>query len=154
MTATGEFFTDGKPYRLKRTSETVSDILRMAGTSTRDAFLVTEDGIEHGNPDEYIDIKPGDCFQTRKRGNSQGPVERRIRYTVNGEPNTTVENPISLKSILRHAGAGAAIDVSDLKSYYLENTEDGRRYEHLDDLVTISDGDHFLAIHVGSTPVA
>ena len=101
-----------------------------------------------------IDIAPSDQFSTRKRDDSQKPVDKLIRYTVNGEQNTTFENPLSLESILRNTGAGAAIDVTDLGSYYLENTADGRKYENLDDLVTVSDGDNFLAIHVGSTPVA
>ena len=154
MIANAQFFIDGKPYKLEHSPEKVSALLHLAGTSTRDAFLVSEDGIEHGNPDELIDIAPGDQFRTKKRGDSQKPVEKPIRYIVNGEQNTTVENPISLKSILRNAGPGAAIDVTDLGSYYLENTADGHKYETLDDLVTIFDGDNFLAIHAGSTPVA
>ena len=101
-----------------------------------------------------IDLTPGDRFTTRKRDDSEKPVEKPILYTVNGEQNTTLKNPISLESILRNAGAGAAIDITDLGSYYLENMADGRKYENLDDLVTISNGDNFLAIHVGSTPVA
>ena len=154
MTADGQFFIDGKPYKLEHSPAKVSSLLHLAGTSASEAFLVSEDGIEHGNPDELIDIAPGDRFRTKKRDDSQKPVDKPIRYTVNGEENTTFENPLSLGSILRNAGAGAAIDVSDLQSYYLENTADGRKYENLDDLVTISDGDNFLAIHVGSTPVA
>ena len=154
MTADGQFFIDGKPYKLEHSPEKVSTLLHLAGTSASEAILVSEDGIEHGNPDELIDIAPGDQFRTKKRDDSQKPVDKPIRYTVNGEENTTIENPLSLESILRNAGAGAAIDVSDLQSYYLENTADGRKYENLDDLVTISDGDNFVAIHVGSTPVA
>ena len=154
MTADGQFYIDGKPYKLEHSPAKVSSLLHLAGTSASEAFLVSGDGIEHGNPDELIDIAPGDRFRTKKRDDSQKPVDKPIRYTVNGEENTTIENPLSLESILRNAGAGAAIDVSDLQSYYLENTADGRKYENLDDLVTISDGDNFLAIHVGSTPVA
>ena len=154
MTADRQFLIDGKPYKLEHSPEKVSTLLHLAGTSASEAILVSEDGIEHGNPDELIDIAPGDQFRTRKRDDSQKPVDKPIRYTVNGEENTTIENPLLLESILRNAGAGAAIDVSDLRSYYLENTADGRKYENLDDLVTISDGDNFVAIHVGSTPVA
>ena len=147
-------FYDGKPYKLERSPEKISALLHLADTSTREAFLVSEHGTEHGNPDELINIAPGDQFWTKKRDDSQKPVEKPIRYTVNGEQNTAVENPLSLESILRNAGAGAAIDVTDLGSYYLENTADGHKYANLDDLVTIGDGDNFLAIHVGSTPVA
>ena len=154
MTLDGQFFIDDKPYKIEHSPEKVSTLLHLAGTSTDDAFLVSENGIEHGNPDELIVIAPGDRFRTRKRDDSLKPVDKPIRYTVNGEQNTTLKNPLSLESILRDAGAGAAIDIADLGSYYLENTVDGRKYENLDDLVTISDGDNFLAIHVGSTPVA
>ena len=154
MIADTNFFIDGKPYKLERNQEKVSALLHLAGTSTRESLLVSDDGIEHGNPDELIDIAPGDQFKTIKRDNSQKPVEKPIHYTVNGEQNTTIENRLSLEYILRNAGAGAAIDSTDLGSYYLENTADGRKYENLDDLVTINDGDNFLAIHVGSTPVA
>ena len=154
MTSDDQFFIDGKPYKLEHSPEKVSTLLHLAGTSADDAFLVSEDGIEHGNPDELIDIAPGDHFTTRKRDDAQKPVDKPIHYTVNGEQNTTLENPLSLETILRNAGAGAAIDIADLGSYYLENTVDGRKYVSLDDLVTISDGDNFLAIHIGSTPVA
>ena len=154
MTVDGQFFIDSKPYKLEHSPVKVSTLLHLAGTSASEAILVSEDGTEHGNPDELIDIAPGDRFRTKKRDDSQKPVDKPIRYTVNGEENTTTENPLPLETILRDAGAGAAIDVSDLESYYLENTADGRKYENLADLVTISDGDNFLAIHVGSTPVA
>ncbi len=154
MTSDNQFFIDDKPYKLEQSPEKVSTLLHLAGTSAADAILVSEDGDEHGNPDELIEIAAGDRFRTRKRNGSQKPVDKPIRYTVNGEQNTTVENPLSLASILRIAGAGAAIDITDLGSYYLENTADGRKYENLNDLITIFDGDNFLAIHVGSTPVA
>lgn len=154
MTAHGQFFIDDKPYKLEHSPEKVSTLLHLAGTSVSEAILVSEDGTQHGNPDEFIAIAPGDQFWTKKRDHSQKPVNKPIRYTVNGEESTTFENPLSLETILRNAGAGAAIDVTDLQSYYLENTADGRKYQNLDDLVTISDGDNFVAIHVGSTPVA
>jgi len=154
MTSDGYFFIDGKPHKLERSAEKVSTLLHLAGMSADDAVLVSEDGTEHGNPDELINIAPGNQFTTRKREDNRKPVDEPVHYTVNGEQNTTLENPLSLETILRNAGAGAAIDVADLGSYYLENTVDGRKYDTLDDLVTISDGDNFLAIHAGSTPVA
>ncbi len=154
MTSDGQFLIDGKPYRLEHSPAKVATLLRLASTSASEAILVSKDGVEHGDPDDLIDVAPGDEFWTKERGEARKPVDRPIRYTVNGEENTSIENPLSLGSILRGAGAGAAIDVSDLQSYYLENTTDGRKYENLHDLVTISDGDNFVAIHVGSTPVA
>ena len=154
MTSDSQFFIDDKSYELERSPEKVAWLLQRAGTSSEHAVLVSEDGVEHDNPDELIDIRPGDHFKTRKRDSSEKPLEKPIRYTVNGEVNSTLVNPLTLEVILRSAGAGAAIDLNDLSKYYLENTADGHKYENLDDLVTISDGDNFLAIHVGSTPVA
>ena len=154
MTSDDQFYIDGKPYKLDRSPEKVSTLLHLAGTSIDDTVLVSKNGIEHSDPDQLIDIVADDHFWTRKRDDSQKPVDKPIHYTVNGEGNTALENPLSLRAILHNAGAGAAIDTTDLGSYYLENTADGRKYENLDDPVTISDGDKFLAIHVGSTPVA
>jgi len=154
MKADGQFYIDDKPYPIERSHAKVSWLLHLAGASGGGVVLVSEDGIEHGNPDDLIEITPGARFQTRKRDDAQKPNDKAVRYAVNGDEHTTTENPLPLKTILRNAGAGAAVDVSDLQSYYLENTADGRRYENLDDLVTVADGDNFLAIHVGSTPVA
>ena len=148
MTSDGQFFINGKPYKLEHNPEKVSRLLQLAGTSTEKAILVSEDGVEHRDPDELIEVRPGEHFTTRDL------EKKTIRYTVNGEENVTDVNPLSVEVILRRAGAGAAIDVNDIGSYYLENTADGRKYEKLEDLVTISDGDIFLAIHAGSTPVA
>ena len=154
MTSDGHFFVDGKPYQLEHSPVRVSVLLDLVGSSASEAILVSEDGTEYADPGMLIEIVPGDRFLAKRLDQSQRPVDRPIRYTVNGEENATIENPLSLESILRNAGAGAAIDVSDLQSYYLENTADSRRYENLDDLVMLTDGDNFVAIHVGSTPVA
>ena len=147
MTSDSQFFIDGKPYKLEHSPEKVSRLLQLAGTSAEKVVLVSEDGVEHRDPDELIEVRAGEHFTTRELGKS-------IRYTVNGEENVTDVTPLSVETILRRAGAGAAIDVNDIGSYYLENTADGRKYENLNDLVGISDGDKFLAIHAGSTPVA
>ena len=148
------FFIDDKLYEVEGSPQKLSTLLRLAGKSAEDTILVSGDGVEYVNPDKPIEIVKNSRFKTRKRGESSKPVEKHFRYTVNGEQNTTVENPLSLRHILKNAGAGAGIDVNDLDSYYLENTVDGRKYENLDSLVTIVDGDSFLAIHAGSTPVA
>ena len=148
------FFIDDKIYEVKSSPQKLSTLLERAGKSAKDTILVSEGGVEYVDPDKPIEVVKDSRFKTRKRDDSSKPVEKRVRYTVNGEQNTTVENPLSLGFILKNAGAGAAIDVNDLGSYYLENTVDGRKYEKLDSLVTIVDGDNFLAIHVGSTPVA
>ena len=56
--------------------------------------------------------------------------------------------------ILRRAGAGAGIDVADLGNYYLERVSDGAEYRNPSEVVTIADGDRFLAVYAGRTPVA
>ncbi len=154
MTSDSQFFIDGKPYKLEHSLEKVSRLLELAGTSPEKAVLVSEDGVEHRDPDELIRVNPGEHFTTRELEVPEKPAHKAIRYTVNGEENVTDVNPLSVEAILRNAGTGAAIDVNDIGSYYLENLADGRKYENLDDLVTISDGENFLAIHAGSTPVA
>lgn len=154
MTSDSVFYIDDKPYPLEHSPVKVSTLLDLAGASPDDTLLVASNGFEYGEPDDLVHIAPDEHFTTKKIDPDRKPIEKPIRYTVNGEPNTTVENPISVQTILQGAGAGAAIDVADLASYFLENTADGRKYESLEDLVTISEGDNFLAIHVGSTPVA
>lgn len=153
MTSDSQFFIDSKPYKLDSTPQKVSWFIELAGTSIDETILVSGDGVEHTNPDEFIDILPGNHFTTRKRNSPEKPGEKPIRYKVNGELNTTLVNRLTLEAILRTAGRGAAIDIDDIGNYYLD-TVDGRKYESLNDLVTIADGDNFLAIHVGSTPVA
>lgn len=154
MTSDSVFYIDNKSYPLERSPEKVSTLLHLAGTSSSEVLLVSSDGVEYGEPDELIEITAGAHFTTKKRDDARKPLEKTILYKVNGEQCTTVKNPISVETILRNAGPGAAIDLADLGSYFLENTSDGRKYESLGDLVTISDGDNFLAIHAGSTPVA
>ena len=61
---------------------------------------------------------------------------------------------MTVEEILRRAGTDAAIDVDDLESYYLDNVHTGVRYESLSDEVPVADGDQFLALHAGRTPVA
>ena len=154
MSLSISFFIDDKLYEIEESPQTLSTLLRLAGVSAEDNVLISEHGIEHINPDKPIDISSGDRFKVMKRDHSGKPIEKPLRYSVNGEQNTTIDNPLSLRYILKNAGAGAAIDVNDLDCYYIENTIDGRKYDNLDTLVTIVDGDNFLAIHVGSTPVA
>lgn len=101
----------------------------------------------HVERDKETDVQDGDQNET-------GPVDGVIRYEVNGEALETDKRRLSLEEILRRAGAPAGVDVSQIDSYFLENTADGRRYENLADLIVLEDGDRFVAIHVGKTPVA
>ncbi len=79
---------------------------------------------------------------------------KRIHYQVNGEPQTTDHKTLTVKEILENAGAAASIDVKELDKYILEDLESGKKYEGLHDPVEIKDGDKFVAIYAGRTPVA
>ncbi len=91
-------------------------------------------------PDEIPDHGPGD--------------DGFIRYEVNGERQRTEEPRLTVERILRQAGSAAGIDVADIGNYYLERVSDGAEYRNLSDVVTIEDGDRFLAVYAGRTPVA
>ena len=77
-----------------------------------------------------------------------------FRYTVNGEQQTTKQSPTTLKAILENAGRAAGVDPTELQSYRLENIATGDRYNNLEDPVPIHNGDNFVAIYTGATPVA
>ena len=77
-----------------------------------------------------------------------------VHYTINGERQRTERNPLTVEEILRHAGTAAGIDLSDLRNYYLQSVKDDREYRNLADEIRLHDGDQFLAIYNGRTPVA
>ena len=77
-----------------------------------------------------------------------------VRYEVNGESQRTEHPRLTVERILRQAGSAAGIDVGDIDNYYLERVSDGTEYRNLSDVVTIEDGDRFLAVYAGRTPVA
>ncbi|MYB34849.1 MAG: hypothetical protein F4X92_06965 [Gammaproteobacteria bacterium] len=83
---------------------------------------------------------------------SKIPVE--IHYRVNGEQQTTTDSTLSVEQILRSAGKTASIELQQLDSYILENIKTGNKCESLTDMVNILNGDEFLAVHSGATPVA
>ena len=77
-----------------------------------------------------------------------------IHYLVNGERQRTEKETMTVEEILRHAGNGAGIDVNDLDNYYLESVTNERQYRDLTDEIKLEDGDQFLAVYSGRTPVA
>ena len=77
-----------------------------------------------------------------------------IHYLVNGEKQRTEQGMLTVEEILRHAGAAAGINVNDLDNYYLESVTNNRQYRKLAEKVKLEDGDQFLAIYSGRTPVA
>ena len=77
-----------------------------------------------------------------------------IDYAVNGERQRTGQPTMTVEAILRKAGADAGIDVDAIGDYYLERVADDTEYWNLTDPVTIANGDAFLAVYAGRTPVA
>ena len=103
------------------------------------------------DPSAVIELRDGDAFEAKGRVR---PVQRSIRYTVNGELQVTKESPLTVNEILRRAGPDAAIDLDQLDEYYLVNVHTGDRYENPGDEVPVTDGDQFVALYAGPTPVA
>lgn len=154
MTDTRVIIIDGQECSFTHSQETVATILEVAGTTTDKSILISNDGVKHDDPNELIDIVPGHTFSTEDCGDKTETDSGPTTFTVNGEVCTTTESSITVETIFRIAGPGAALDLNDLDHYFLEDVTTGVKYENLDDRVSISDGDNFIAIHVGSTPVA
>ena len=150
-----EFFIDDKPYSTLKVSQSVADILAMAGLSSDQFFLISADGTELLDPKQSVDIHSGDRFTTEKRDrDSKPPFPKVIHYKVNGEQQTTNVSTLSVEQILRAAGKAASIDLNQPDSYILENIKTGQKYQHLAETVDILNDDEFLAVHSGATPVA
>ena len=94
----------------------------------------------------------GVCLSNCKSRRSK--MGKPIHYKVNGEELTTTDATLTVEIILTDAGDAASVDTSQLDSYTLENIADGRKYENPTDKVCVEDGDQFLAIYRGRTPVA
>ena len=144
-----QFFLAGKPVEAQ-VPVSVRHLLDLAGMSPDGSYVVVKDGREYNDAEQLVDIAPGEKVEIRPAK----PERRVVHYTVNGEEQVTGVNPLSVETILRQAGEASAIDVDDLGSYYLADISDGKKYESLDDLVTLEDGDEFVAVHKGPTPVA
>ena len=127
-------------------------LAEQAGLDPTDFELVrTKTGETWRDPSAGIELRDGDAFEAKGRVR---PVELSIRYTVNGEEQVTNESPLTVEEILRRAGPDAAIDRKQLEDYYLDNVRTGARYEELGDEVPVTDGDQFVALYAGPTPVA
>ena len=146
------YFIDGVRLIADSSESTVRALLEQAGVSP-DRFYLEHKGVEFRDPNQKIEIMDGDQFATKPRADSH-PVEKITHYKVNGEEQATPQSMLTVKQILRNAGRTASIDTSQLSDYFLQNIEDGTKYERLEDSVSIKPGDQFLAIHRGRTPVA
>lgn len=118
---------------------------------TRFELVRTTTGETWRDPSELVELRQGDSFEAKGRVR---PVEPSIRYTVNGEPQVTEESPLTVEEILRRAGSDAAIDLDQLDDYYVDDVRTGARYENPGDEVPVADGDQFVALYAGPTPVA
>lgn len=155
MADSTEFFIDDKPYVTGKAIQSVKDILSIAGLSADEFLLISPDGIKYSDAAQNIEIQSGDRFTTEKRERDYKPdIPAEVRYRVNGEQLVTTDITLSVEQILRKAGKSASIDLQQLNSYILENIKTGEKYESLTDIVKILDGDEFLAVHSGATPVA
>ena len=150
-----DFFIDDKPHTTYKATQSVADILAIAGLSADQFFLISPDGVKYSDAKQNVEIHAGEHFTTKKRDRDskpETPVE--IHYRVNGEHQTTTEVALSVEQILRTAGKAASIDLQQLNSYILEDIKTGKKYESLTGIVNILNGDEFLAVHSGATPVA
>ncbi len=144
------FDLDGKP-QVAESPLSVRKLLCLAGVRTDGFCIKVVDGTVYCDPDKLVKVRDGDKLELTRKP----PTDRaEVHYKVNGEEQITRTNPVSLETILQRAGAAASIDINDLGSYYLENIADGSRYQNFDAPITIKDGEQFLAVHVGATPVA
>ena len=146
------YFVDGRAFETVTPELTVSDVLDGAGKPPKQFYLVHKD-VEYHDPEKKIRIHDGDHFESRLRGHKP-PEDKVIHYKVNGERQTTRHYTLTVEQILRNAGRAASIDVAQINDYYLESIDDGRKYESLTDRVAIREGNQFLALHRGKTPVA
>ena len=148
-----EFFLDGRPVTAASGHLSVHDLLRMADKPVDGDYVVTGEGIDYHDPDQSVEVHPGDKIEIRIKSDRLPATPHEVRYQVNGEDQITMENPLPAGEIMRRAGASAAIDVDDLDNYLLEHGH-GTKYERITDSVTIREGDLFFATYRGATPVA
>ena len=146
------YFVDGRLQQSDRDALLQREILEKAGYAEAEYYLIGEDGTEYRGPDDKVPLKDGEKFEVKPlRGAAPSGV---IHYKVNGEIQTAEDSPIPLRDILEKAGRKAGIEPNDLERYRLENSGTEARYEGLDEPVPIHDGDQFVAIYIGKTPVA
>ncbi len=148
------FTLNGKTFESTKEQVSVEWLLQRVGLKSEDAAIFRTGTDEAWTkPSDVVKLREGDDFTAKDRQTPSEPMVG-IRYAVNGEAQVASISPLALEEILRRAGADAAIDLNELQSYYLDNVRSGDRYENLDDEVPIVDGDQFVALHAGPTPVA
>ena len=147
------FKIDNREFESGRKQVRAAWLAEQAGLDPTGFEIVrTTTGETWRDPSALIELREGDAFEVK--GRVRRPVEPSIRYTVNGERQVTRESPLTVEEILRRAGPDAAIDLDQLDDYYLDDVRTGARYENLSDDVPVTDGDQFVALYAGPTPVA
>ena len=146
------FTINGREFESDRRQVRAAWLVGQAGLDPTGFELVrTTTGETWRDPSAVVELRERDAFDAKGRAR---PVEPSIRYTVNGELQVTKESPLTVEEILRRAGSDAAIDLNQLDDYYLDDVRTGTRYEALGDEVPVTDGDQFVALYAGPTPVA
>ena len=146
------YFVNGKLQQSDQDTLSQKEILERAGFAPEQYYLLSENGSEYRGPDDRVPLKDGEKFEVKPlRGTTPSGV---IHYEVNGSPQTTETSPVPLREILEKAGHDAGVGPDNLERYRLENSDTGARYAELDEPVPIRDGDKFVAIYVGASPVA
>lgn len=149
------FTINGAKFESQEAEVTVAWLLELVGLQSADAELARPaSGDLWTKPFAHVKLSDGDAFNAKRPGGPPHPAEPEIGYMVNGEPQVAEKTPLTLEEILRRAGGDAAINVDELESYYLDDVRSGVRYENLDDEVPLAEGDRFLALYAGPTPVA
>ena len=146
------YFVNGVECHTDSDHLTPSDILEKAGFSPEESYLVSNSGKEFHQSDEVISLRDGEKFEVKTVRGEFGGIT--IHYEVNGEQQTTNKNSLSLETILKNAGAGAGINPGEENMFRLENLSTDEKYNDLDKPVPLHDGDKFIAIYEGATPVA
>lgn len=145
------YFVEGVALTTEDPSLTAGQVLESAGLSSEDFLLVSSEDKIYESPQDPVDVHDGDKFTVKRRPDAKPTY---ISYEVNGEDQRTEDAALTVEEILRKAGRKASIDVDQIGSYFLQDLADGRKYESLSDDVHIKEGDRFLAVHRGRTPVA
>lgn len=146
------YFVNNQPQQSDQSALPQREILAKAGYGAEEYYLIDGSGTEYRAPDAQVPVKDGEKFEVKPLRKT--PPHEVIHYEVNGLRQTTETSPLPLQNILERAGRDAGIGSDDLGRYRLENSATGDKYTNLADPVPIHDGDKFVAIYVGATPVA
>jgi len=129
---------DGKAFTTQDADQEAAALLRLAGRDPKisDLFLLRKGGVEDKIRDgQIINLKDGDQFVSRQR----------LRFTIDGEPQSSYDDDQTASALLRLAGVDPA-------GYDLARIMPGGGTETFRDeqIVKIKNGDEFVtAKHVG-----